>query len=236
MVKSPVRTKWDTSGFDDIPTIDNYRTRFNRRFSGSYLEKATRMLDIGCGIGSYTYVIDREGCVGIDVQMEAVRTAKKYCMKSDFAVASALNLPFRDGTFDLAFVWGVLEQLDFGTESEAITEVHRILRSAGTFLVSAANNHFFTKVFDPGFLFRGQRHYEGKKIIDLILQTGFSVEQHTIRGGIATLITNDLILFYKHVLHKKGGRILSYFNRKSEKEFNSTKNGIVVTLIAAKKK
>lgn len=75
------------------------------------LNEADHVLDIGCGIGGTArYMAQEFGCrvVGIDLTPEYVEAARLLTERTgladgvEFQVASALDLPFRDATFDAA--------------------------------------------------------------------------------------------------------------------------------------
>lgn len=149
-------------------------------------------------------------------------------------MASSLNLPFRDKTFDLAFMLEVIEHLPAGTEKQAIAEIQRILKDYGLFLLSTPNCHFISNIMDPGFFF-GHRHYDAKKLVKLITDIGFSVKEYISRGGLNALIAIDIFYFNKHILHKNGGKMQRFFDKNSDREFNSKKDGISHIFIAAEK-
>jgi SAM-dependent methyltransferase len=233
MKNKTVRTRWNPA-VDNKPEV-NPRSRFMQDFSGKYLRTGSRILDVGCGIGNYIHLIDRKGCFGTDLEINALKVAKKYCINSDFLMASVLDLPFRDETFDLVAMWEVIEHIPPGTERQAISEIRRVLTSCGAFLLSTPNRNFISNIMDPAFFLMGHRHYDVRGIVKLITDIGFSVKQCTIRGRWSTLIATNIFYFNKHVLRKKGGKLHKFFEGKSENEFNSKKTGVANIFIAAKK-
>lgn len=235
MTKIPVRTNWNPK-FDDRPTSYVPRIQFSEKFSVPFIEKRTFMLEIGCGTGSYTRLIDRVGCLGLDIDISAIKIAKKYCRSTEFIVASALNLPFKEEIFDLICIWGVFEEIPKGSEKEVVGEVQRTLMSNAIFLLSAYNDHILSKILDPAYIFRGIRHYNLKRFLDLLGQEGLFVNKYTIRGGYNTLAANFLFYFYKHILNNKEGRLKNFFDKKSAKELNSDEGGMVYIFVAACKK
>ncbi len=234
MPKNPATTNWNTA-FDDLPTINAPRIRFSEKFSAPYLEKRSLILEIGCGTGSYIRLIDRRGSLGLDIDMNAIKIAKKYCTKSDFVLASTLNLPFRGQTFDLICMWAVLEEIPYEDSEKAILEVHRTLISNSFFLLSTGYDHIVSNMLHPAFVFRGLRHYNLKRIFKLVSEGGFSVKEYTIRGRINTVISNFLFYFYKHILNKKEGKIKNFFDKKSIRELDTNKEGIVYIFVSAQK-
>lgn len=235
MPKNRAATDWNSS-FDDRPTSDDPRIKFSQVFSREYLDKRNLILEIGCGIGSYTKLVDREGCFGLDLDINAVKIAKRYSKSSQFVVASALNLPFKGKTFDLIYMWSVLEEIPKGWDGQILTEIRKILRYEGVLLMSVYGNHFISKILDPAYIFRGVRHHDLEKFLNLIFDSGFIIDQYTVRGKKNTLISILLVHLYKHILKKKGGMIKNYFDKKSAAEINSSNKGIVYIYIAAKKR
>jgi ubiquinone/menaquinone biosynthesis C-methylase UbiE len=235
MRKDPTVTNWNPA-FDDMPTSEVPRIRFSEKFSTKYLEKKNLILEIGCGTGSYTRLINRTGCFGLDLDMNAIRIAKKYCMDCEFIVASTLNLPFKEAVFDLICIWGVFEEISVGSEKKIMVEVQRILKSDAIFLLSTYGDYIVSKILDPAYIFRGVRHYNLESFLKLISESGFSVKEYTIRGGLNTVIANFLLYFYKHILKKREGMIKNFFDKKSANEINSNEHGIVYIFVAANKK
>lgn len=213
----------------------NPRLRFSQNFAKEHSRMAKRILDVGCGIGSYTALIDNENSFGIDLDVYAVKTAKKHCTRSNFLVASVLNLPFTDEIFDLIVMWEVIEHVPAKTEMQVFVELHRILAPYGAMILSTPNNHFISKMMDPAFVLYRHRHYNTKKIVQLIAESGFFIKQLQVRGGWNTLIAANIFYFYKHVLHKREGKVHTLFDEKSDREFNSNKNGIANLFIASQK-
>jgi ubiquinone/menaquinone biosynthesis C-methylase UbiE len=233
MTKKPTRTAWNTL-LDDRPTSNVPRIKFSYAFSKQWgVNRANHLLDIGCGTGSYTQLIDKDGCIGVDLDINGLLVAKRYCKKSDFIVCSATNLPFRNNVFDYAFMWGVFEELPIGLEKQTMTEIRRILYADGIYLLSVYSDHVLSKLFDPAFLFGGVRHYNATKFMKLLSDMGFIVSEYTIRGRIYTLMAVFLVYFYKHILHRKDGQIKRLIEQRSMNEISQKGNGIVYTFIAA---
>lgn len=106
--------------------------------SGIDLQKTSRVLDIGCGVGFVArYLNDRYGVevVGIDVDPEQISCAEEYSGQDKglhFAVADATKLPFEDNHFDLVLSFMVIHHI--GDWKRALAEVSRVLRPGGTYV------------------------------------------------------------------------------------------------------
>ncbi len=97
-----------------------------------YVNKGSRVVDLGCGEGYYTGLVEgalkeREVEVfGLDVSKEAVRRAAGQNKSVNYSVASVYNAPFSDGSFDIAL--NMFAPL-------SLEETHRILKDNGIFIM-----------------------------------------------------------------------------------------------------
>lgn len=76
-----------------------------------HVPRDARILEVGCNIGNQLCALQRAGFTnlfGIDVQRDAVEKAKSATSGLDIVCASAFDIPFKDGYFDLVFTNNVL--------------------------------------------------------------------------------------------------------------------------------
>jgi len=110
----------------------------------------TKVLDIGSGIGGPArHISSRYGATltGIDLTPEFVETASRLSdlckLDIKFHVGSALDMPFDEGSFDLATLIHV--GMNFPDKARLFTETARVLRPEGIFAVydvmSIAEDH-----------------------------------------------------------------------------------------------
>ncbi|NVO54913.1 methyltransferase domain-containing protein [Rhodobacteraceae bacterium B1Z28] len=101
---------------------------------------ATRVLDVGCGIGGTSrYIADRydSTVTGVDLTPEFVETATELSdivglsEKTSFLVGSALELPVADAAFDLAVMLHV--GMNIEDKTALFSEAARALATSGTF-------------------------------------------------------------------------------------------------------
>jgi len=110
-----------------------------------YISK--RILEIGCGLGSYATSVALKGAKvsAIDISEYAIKEAKKRCnnenLKIDFRIMDAENLKFKDNEFDLVYGLAILHHLNL---KAVIPEIHRVLRKGGKaiFIEPMAHNPF----------------------------------------------------------------------------------------------
>lgn len=104
------------------------------------IDKTTDVLDIGCGLGGTARFITAQygsAVTGIDLTPDFVETAKKLSaalgMKASFSVGSALDLPFKEESFDLVTLFHV--GMNLPDKPKLFSEVARVLRPGGKFAV-----------------------------------------------------------------------------------------------------
>jgi len=94
-------------------------------------------LDIGCGEGHNTRLVAKRGArlVGIDI-------AETFILGIDYRVASALELPFPDETFDFATAF--MSLMDMPDPGRALAEAFRVLKRGGFLQFSISHPCFDT--------------------------------------------------------------------------------------------
>lgn len=111
------------------------------RFTELHDEK---VLDLGCGYGSYTdYFRSIGGCAtGVDGASSMVELAKDKYPESAFEVVDITEkLPFDDGAFDIVFCNQVL--MDIENVESVLEEVTRVLKPGGIFYFSIVHPAFY---------------------------------------------------------------------------------------------
>jgi ubiquinone/menaquinone biosynthesis C-methylase UbiE len=94
--------------------------------------KGKRVLEYGCGIGSYSFALAARGAnvVGIDISEVAIRTAAARAKgeglsSAEYYVMDAEKMTFPDASFDLVCGIGILHHLDLDT---AFAELARVMK------------------------------------------------------------------------------------------------------------
>ncbi len=130
---------------EDLSPVDAFHTRGK----DSTLELAAlaqfkaedNVLDVGCGLGgSARFIAENYGChvKGIDLTQDYIDAAKKLNQmvglddKVTCQQASALDLPFEDNTFDIA--WTEHVQMNIADKDKFYSEISRVLKPGGRFV------------------------------------------------------------------------------------------------------
>jgi ubiquinone/menaquinone biosynthesis C-methylase UbiE len=101
--------------------------------------RGKRVVEIGFGVGfdAYTFLRNGSQYTGVDLTPENAERTKKhlapYGFDPDVREGDAENLPFPDGSFDVAFSNGVLHHVP--DIQRAFREIARVLKTGGEFFV-----------------------------------------------------------------------------------------------------
>jgi len=139
----------------------------------SGVKSGMTVMELGCGSGAFTThvarTVGKEGKVyAIDIQPAMLRQLERKLKKAEnrdiknieLKEASAYELPFTEGFFDLACLITVL--MEVPDKGQALREVRRVLKPGGTLAVT----EFFP---DPDYPFRST-------VIELGRQEGFILD------------------------------------------------------------
>jgi len=106
-----------------------------------------KVLDIGCGDGTYAYVLSILGAIvsGQDLGVDAIRIAnervygERNCNKGKFVCADASKLSFDDSYFDVVFSADFFEHIKLAEKRQVLGEVYRVLKPGGLFVIKTPN-------------------------------------------------------------------------------------------------
>jgi SAM-dependent methyltransferase len=125
----PGGAQWDDVGF--------------RRLIGQHVTPESVVLDLGAGSG-YVSHMNLRGVVarmcGVDLDPRVVDNR----FLDDARVASAAQLPYEEGLFDVVFANNVLEHL--ADPADVFREVARVLRPGGVFLFKTPNRWHYVPI------------------------------------------------------------------------------------------
>jgi ubiquinone/menaquinone biosynthesis C-methylase UbiE len=152
--------------------------------------KTQAILDVGCGTGRYTKLLEDLGArmVGIDISKKMIHMAKTKTKLASYIVADASHLPFRDNVFHIvlsALVINHIEDLNL-----FLTEMLRTCRKGGELIMSTIWREGFREV-------KEFPEYFGKN-------AEFTVQEylyppnilHKALSGLGARVTNSIISLY----------------------------------------
>lgn len=126
--------------------IEDYRYRnapFILKIAQPEQFAGRRVLEIGCGLGTDGAQFAKAGAdyVGVDLTQAAVELARRNLsargLQAEFLTVDAEQLPFRAGSFDHVYSFGVIHHTPNPTV--VMDEIHRVLRPGGTVTAAVYN-------------------------------------------------------------------------------------------------
>ncbi len=134
--------------------------RLRKLFDEANVGPDTTVLDIGCGRGDVVFCSAAQGAhaVGLDYSPDAIgianstlKTPENAPLKelASFVSADAKKIPFPDRTFDIVFMFDVVEHLRPWELHECLTEVKRVLKPEGRLILETAPNTWFLRFGQP---------------------------------------------------------------------------------------
>jgi len=146
-----------------------------------YLPKHKRILDIGCGTGSFLDFMKKKGYEVLGVENNKI--AKAACLKKDLKVlVSESDLDAQK--FDLISLWHVLEHLE--RPDQNLSKYSEILHDDGTLVVAVPNFESHDRLYYQGDwaaldVPRHLWHFTPQGLKKLAQENGFEcVEQHPL--------------------------------------------------------
>ncbi|MFH1484975.1 MAG: class I SAM-dependent methyltransferase [Chloroflexota bacterium] len=137
----------------------SYVWRFGQEKRLSLIRRHTnlenrRIMDIGCGIGTYVRQFRRysSDVYGIDVDFERVKEGGRSL--PNLAAARGEDLPFKENTFDVILLHEVLEHVQ--DDRKALQEACRVARQGGSIVIYAPNRFY---PFETHGFYLGKRYF-----------------------------------------------------------------------------
>ncbi|EFL49278.1 Methyltransferase type 11 [Solidesulfovibrio fructosivorans JJ]] len=135
-----------------------------------------RVLDAGCGTGKVLETLAGEAVTGLDLSATALSLARR---RGDFPLtrASAVDLPFRDASFDVVLSLDVLANVPPSAVIPALAEARRTLVPGGRLILNIVAHQFLYSEHDRAV--GVQQRYSAGQVRDFLVAAGFRVEKMT---------------------------------------------------------
>lgn len=192
-----VSDHYDDAYFADLSARYRTRNRFARRrianvFSLTADVKNLRVIDIGCGMGTFTFEAAARGAryaLGLDLAVSGIAAAARIARAQQtqgcsFLLADAAALPVAASTADVAIAADFTEHLDDQTLRRVLSEAARVLKPAGKLIIyTPAASHIFERLRERGILLEQEPSHIGirsaQELTEFARHAGFEVERVT---------------------------------------------------------
>lgn len=150
---------------------------FDRLFPYERYGKGSKVLEIGCGLGTMAMNWARNGVdiTAVDLNMTSVTQSRKRFellgLEADIRQMDATHLEFVSGMFDYAYSWGVLHHSP--NLEQSLAEMMRVTRPGGEFGIMLYNRRSFLQWYMTEYL-EGFLHYENQFLTPLQLASRYS--------------------------------------------------------------
>ncbi len=183
-----------TPYFDRLCRLAGYGPAFRARvLEAGHIRDGDRILDVGCGTGTFILLAKRRYpralVVGIEPDRRTLAIARRKVKTGGVPVpiirAGAEQLPFKSASFDIVFSTLVFHHLPTAAKQQALAEIHRVLSGDGHFFLVdfGKSDGILSKLFDM--LIRTLRLPEAKTMEDnvegrlpmFLQKAGFQIDE-----------------------------------------------------------
>jgi ubiquinone/menaquinone biosynthesis C-methylase UbiE len=189
-----------------------HRSRYERltQFVSRSFKKGMKMADLGCG--NCWWNIHHLPVFGVDINEKMLKWAKKNKRLAGFKVCPDLSATgLKSKSLDVVLMSEVLEHVF--NQKEVLTEVHKILKDEGKFLITVPYDFFmgpFFILFNLNCLYMGYirgsvyhkyrcghiHHFTKARLKRTLMENGFTLEN--------VFVVNGLLLYAEARKAKKG--------------------------------
>ena len=185
----------DPDGYDKrlfSNPLESYVTAVWYNFLKNEVQKITQgktVAELGCGTCEYTQHMDNaKEIYAIDISQEMINFGKnkiKNLNNVHFLLESATSTSLPDNYFDTVIIIGLI---DYINPESLMTEVYRITKTGGFFIITFPNkynfHHIFMQIYGKIFKRKRKKEFSLFEIKKLIKKYNFRIEKVRSRGMI----------------------------------------------------
>jgi SAM-dependent methyltransferase len=136
-----IKTYWE-------PKDESNRRRIEAIANAIEVKRNEVAIDIGCGVGTFTYRIALEGgkAIGVDYSLASLRVAQSLAKRkfkgtamTHFVAADATRLPFQDSSAAVIVAADFIEHIDDIGKERFLDEAARVLSKNGRMIIFTPN-------------------------------------------------------------------------------------------------
>ncbi len=167
-----------------------------------YIPDNLDMLEIGCGTGKYTEIMNKRAkkVIGMDISDNMLDMARKRVPGVEFIQGDCEKLDmFEDGQFDI--VYGVNAFSYFPNKEEALKSIHRVLKKDGIFMLIDVNgpNPVYLIAYMIGRMdiddwYSYLRKNTLKYLVPMLENGGFEIKHKDIINWIPNALPKSIVL------------------------------------------
>jgi len=176
---------------------------FWKKFVSGNRSKDIKILDIGCGDGSYIKTINKIGyknTYGVDFANEAIGFCKEKRVKNIRLHNMENGLPFFENNFfDVVVMLDSLEHIK--NENKILEEINRILKPGGVILINVPAHQFLWSHHDE--YLHHQRRYSKKYFTKKMNDHNFKIKRLTFTNFFIFLPGFLIILLKRYITKSK---------------------------------
>lgn len=158
-----------------------WSNRFFAMLARRYGKRGARLLEVGSGLGHLVGQLeDTFEPVGLDLNFWAVKQSRSVVNRSALQTASAQDLPFEDGSFNVVIIKHIVEHLP--DPARALNEIGRVIEKDGVLILATPNLASLLKPWkgDRWIGYQDPTHISLKppqEWLDLIRNAGFELKR-----------------------------------------------------------
>lgn len=139
LIKNKTKTNFKKDKFKEKERENSVESRYIERCIRTEIKnRKPIILDIGCGWGFWEKRLDFSYSSIIAIDVRNISQVKSPSSNIKFILANGLFLPFKDHTFNIVFLFEVLEHIEKG-EIKLFKEIKRVLKKDGVLLATTPN-------------------------------------------------------------------------------------------------